>query len=263
LKERKVTPHTRKLFLVAERLSWQDGITSAHERNLNEELNWAVNFQLGILDPFVEDAAQVLGGKHSQLNTFYPYQNDYEMKLAFRYIFMTEDINETTWALWIGTQLDLQKLLGGGDEKSTHKTPKMREDGFRVLENKSTRPKTPEVETIDLTDSPPPQSKPTFGMPTPPSSLTKAGESIRGPSTPLNHHTEGASFARPPSPPPYFDQSRRIASYKTLQDFYGLLDKIERTSYVGAMFLEAYAEKLRDDLCKDCWLKRNINLDLY
>lgn len=52
-------------------------------------------------------------------------------------------------------------------------------------------------------------------------------------------------------------------SYKTLQGFYKLLDKIERTSYVCAKFLEAYAEKLRDDLCKDCWFKRNVNLDLY
>jgi hypothetical protein len=51
----------------------------------------------------------------------------------------------------------------------------------------------------------------------------------------------------------------RIISYRTLQDFYALLDKIERTSHVGALFLEAYAERLRDDMCKDCRFKHNVH----
>jgi hypothetical protein len=38
---------------------------------------------------------------------------------------------------------------------------------------------------------------------------------------------------------------------------------MERTSYVGTLFLEAYAERLRDDMCKSCWLKHNIRLDLF
>lgn len=127
-------------------------------------------------------------------------------------------------------------------------------------EEKNNSSQPPEVGLIDLTHSPPPSCKPASGMPTPASSFRKAGGSSRSNSS---NQAEGASFSKPPSPPPFFDQRRRIVSYKTLQDFYELLDKIERTSYVGAVFLEAYAEKLRDDLCKACWLKRNINLDLY
>jgi hypothetical protein len=34
-----------------------------------------------------------------------------------------------------------------------------------------------------------------------------------------------------------------MVSYKALQDYYTLLDQIERTSYVGARLLEAHAEK--------------------
>jgi hypothetical protein len=185
----------RKMFLVAERLLSEDGITSMHLKSKNEELNWAVNYELGILEPFVEDPEQVPGGKYSQKNTFYPYANEYEMQLAFEYISISEEITETTWALWIGVQLDLQKMLGGDDLDHCPKGPSLKEDGLKILEHKASRQKTPEIETM--------------------------------------------------------------------QDFYELLDKIERTSYVGAKFLEAYAEKLRDDLCKDCWFKRNVNLDLY
>ena len=68
--QRKITPHMRKIFLVAERLLAEDGTTSMHLKSKNEELNWAVNYELGILEPFVEDPEQVPGGKNSQKNTF-------------------------------------------------------------------------------------------------------------------------------------------------------------------------------------------------
>jgi hypothetical protein len=103
----------RKLFLVAERLSWDDKLLSRHDEDLNQELNWTVNYELGILDPFVEDSEQVPGGKNSRKNRSYPYQNEHEMKLAFKLISMTEDITPVTWSLWIGAQQDLQELLGG------------------------------------------------------------------------------------------------------------------------------------------------------
>jgi hypothetical protein len=63
----------RKTFLVAERLMWEKGQVSSHSKDLNEELNWKVNYELGILDPFVEDPEQVQGGKHSKSNKSYPY----------------------------------------------------------------------------------------------------------------------------------------------------------------------------------------------
>jgi hypothetical protein len=43
-------------------------------------------------------------------------------------------------------------------------------------------------------------------------------------------------------------------SYRTLPEFYTLLDKIGRTSYVGARCLETYAEYLNKGCCSDCWI---------
>ncbi|KAF3006612.1 hypothetical protein E8E13_007408 [Curvularia kusanoi] len=237
----------RKMFLVAECLSWEDAITSMYDKSTNEELNWAVNYDLGILDPFVEDPEQVPGGKNSQTNKFYPYANEYEMQLAFGYISITENITESTWALWIGRHLDLQRAIGSSDLDRRPKIPSLKEDGLKLFEKRSSLQKTPDIEIIDLTGSPP---KP----------KTKIPPLLSGP---YMDQASVVSLPTPQGPRPYFNKHRRIVSYKSLQDFYELLDKIERTSYVGAMFLEAYAEKLRDDLCKDCWFKRNVNLDLY
>jgi hypothetical protein len=272
LAPRELTPHARKLFLVAERLSREDGNTSMHDKVLNEELIWAVNYELGILDPFVEDPHQIPGGKYSQTNRFHPYANEYEMKLAFKYIFMAGDITELTWSLWIGTQLDLQKMLGDDEKEAFPEKPNLQQDGLKILESKgkTVRPKTREVETIDLTDSPPPRSrgKAPIGLSTLPSSFIihqQKNHEVTGalPAAQAPKERNDSVTLAPTIPPPFFHQQRRIVSYKTLQDFYGLLDKIERTSYVSAVFLEAYAERLRDDICKTCWLKRNVNLELY
>jgi hypothetical protein len=102
----------RKLFLVSERLTWREGLVSMYDKDLNEELNWKVNYELGILDPFVEDPEQIAGGKNSRTNKYYPYQNEHEMKLALELMFMTENLTEISWSLWIGTQLDLEKIFG-------------------------------------------------------------------------------------------------------------------------------------------------------
>jgi hypothetical protein len=265
--ERKVAAHLRKAFLVAERLSWDDKIVSVHDKDLNEELNWKINYELGILDPSVEDPEQILGGKHSRGNKCYPYKNEREMKLALKLIFMTEDITEATWALWIGTQLDMQKAMDSDQDTgiSTTSTAKASPCTPRDV---SPRNAAELIETIDLTSSPDIASDlaagQSHGLPTPPSSLSKATEDLR--KAPAYHgaFSSAASCATPTTKSPLVQAlPQRIESYKTLQDFYTLLDKIERTSYVGALYLEAYAEKLRDDMCKSCWFKHNVNLDLF
>lgn len=269
----------RKVFLVAERLSWDEKLISGPDRDLNEELNWTVNYELGILDPFVEDPEQIPGGKNSRENKFYPYQNEYEMKLAFKLIFMTEDITSVTWSLWIGVQSDFQDLLSSDEDMALSSEPEqanvaqVKQEVMPPL--RRIRHTTPDpIETIDLTGSPEPPSKlargKSYGLPTPPSSLPRMASKI--------HHADdvvpdnGQYIPTSSSnirPAPASEPSRRsvplkrIESYKTLQDFYSLLDKIERSSYVGALFLEAYAEKLRDDMCRSCWLKHNVNLDLF
>jgi hypothetical protein len=269
-RERTATAHMRKVFLVAERLSWNIDMVSTHEKNLNEELNWAVNYELGILDPIVEDSEQVPGGKFSSRDKFYPYQNEHEMKLALRLIFMTEDITTTTWALWIGAQLSLQNAIitsedEGSPSTGSKRTP-MPERNARASSATSAGHHTPEpIETIDLTQSPESPSRVSHGklqvLPTPPSSISKTAQA----GTTSDEHEPTPTITA--SSATIVDHSlfhpKRIQSYKTLQDFYSLLDQIERTSYVGALFLEAYAEKLRDDMCKSCWLRRNINLDAF
>lgn len=86
----------RKVFLVVERLSRDDKLVSVHDKDMNEELDWAVNYELGILDPCVEDPEHIVGGKESRINKFHPYQNEHEMKLALKFIFITQDITELT-----------------------------------------------------------------------------------------------------------------------------------------------------------------------
>jgi hypothetical protein len=278
--ERKVAAHMRKVFLVAERLSRDDKIVSMHDKDLNEELNWKVNYELGILDPFVEDPEQTPGGKHSHANRFYPYKNEHEMRLALRLIFMTENITEITWALWIGTQLDLDKALYEAEESDIAPTtlssnPQSTEgpnQGGPSAVTSGQQNIFRQNDTFDLTVSPDRASKPedtkSHELPTPPSSLSKLNYGMPKLQKAGNrqHKVPSPAIAGPlPISLRPHDATRppRIESYKSLQDFYSLLDKIERTSYVGALFLEAYAEKMRDDMCKSCWRKHNINLDLF
>jgi hypothetical protein len=268
----------RKVFLVAERLSWDFESVSGRDRDLNEELNWKVNYELGILDPFIEDSKQVAGGKYSRSNKFYPYKNEHEMRLALGLIFVSEGLKESTWALWISNQLNLQRVLAHDQQPKPSPGALEPAPASRVkqkpLIKAPARPQTPEsVDMIDLTVSPEPAPKPAkgnaYGLSTPPSSLPVA---IRGLPKPgvldvdnkqhkyiSPYPAMSASAGGPVAPPP---PPKCIQSYKSLQDFYSLLDRIERSSYVGALYLEAYAEMLRDDMCKDCWLRHNIRFDL-
>ncbi|KAF2036772.1 hypothetical protein EK21DRAFT_106081 [Setomelanomma holmii] len=261
----------RKIFLVAERLAWEKRPVSMPDRDLNEELNWKVNHELGILDPFVEETDRVAGGKRSRQNHFYPYQNEHEMKLALKYIFMADDVTEVTWAFWLATQLDLQRMAGDDDEMT--RAPELSTTSLNKIE----RPRTPElVETIDLTNSPSPPREPSdgkqYGLPTPPFSMpsfcqvsTPSSGADLHPTRPTGNSALGsATTLTAVEPAPFYAKiDRNIKSYKSLQDFYSLLDRIERTSYVAALFLESYVENLRNDMCKNCWLKHNINLDLF
>jgi hypothetical protein len=275
-KERKVTAHLRKTYLVAERLSWEDEFVSAPDRNSNEELNWAVNYELGIMEPFVEDAEQVPGGKLSQKHKFHPFRNEFEMEQALNLIFTAENITDASWNLWVGLQTDLQRFTGNEEMQSSNPSATSAPQSERMARlpeiSANSRPKTPPatIEEIDLTSSsqPPPElavKDPAPPLPTPPSSLLatditrvwlpdNAQTSL---ALPVTNRTDEEN----PSQNRQAVRSstdRRIVSYRTRQDFYSLLDRIERTSYVGALFLEAYAERLRDDMCKDCWFKRYV-----
>jgi hypothetical protein len=186
-------------------------------------------------------------------------------------LFMTESLTGASWALWIGMQLDIEKMLSGcirTDASSSgtisgQSEPPLTEGGAR-----KTR--------ADITVSPDRASDPAVkssGLPTPPGSFDNnvtSGKHVteNSTSTQSSDRTQkrvvtAIESTMDPSPSFAFSDSKRIVSYTTLQNFYALLDRIERTSYVGALFLEAYAEKLRDDMCKDCWFQHNFNLDKF
>jgi hypothetical protein len=255
---RKMTAHMRKLFLVAERLTWEEGLVSNQDKDLNEELNWRFNYELGILDPFVEDPEHVPGGKNSQVNKCHPYRNEHEMKLAFKLLFMTESLTEASWSLWIGTQLDIETMLNGcgkTDAKSCITGQPL--DLLTKPGSKKTGSTVSPDSATDLAVKFP-------GLPTPPLSF---GEGFSSGKHSTNSSASTALSIRSPAPVTAHTLSisddKCIVSYKTLQDFYTLLGRIERTSYAGALFLEAYAEQLRDDMCKDCWFKHNVKLDMF
>ncbi|KAE9989146.1 hypothetical protein EG328_000078 [Venturia inaequalis] len=112
-KRARITPHERKLFLVAERLSWHGfrGIVPAEEKALNEEQLWAVNFELGITDPAIEDPSSlVAGGKNSQANPFYPFQTEAEMEAALALLRHTNRLSELSFNMWLPT-LDSMSMV--------------------------------------------------------------------------------------------------------------------------------------------------------
>ncbi|KAF2274681.1 uncharacterized protein EI97DRAFT_434916 [Westerdykella ornata] len=273
---RKVTPHMRKLFLVAERLTWDYAVVSSREREQNEQLTWEVNYELGILEPFVEDAEQVPGGKKSRLNKWYPYQNQHEMKLAMSLISMDAGLTEVSWSLWYGLQMNIQRVLGHEEDVSNRNNSAPRD--YAVSEERSglntgMDTRSDGVFEFDVTRSPDDALfdtstiVPDVGIPTPPSSSSNPSKETTRPATDAMsssksiHPALATRIAAGPTVErqvPCSNDDKRIISYKTLQDFYSLLEQIERTSYLGALFLEAYAEHLRDDACRDCWLKHNI-----
>lgn len=112
-KRAKITLHERKLFLVAERLSWHGfrGIVPAPEKALNEEQLWAVNFDLGITDPAIEESSSLMaGGKNSQSNPFYPYHTEEEMEAALALLRHTDRLSEVSFNMWLST-LDSMSMM--------------------------------------------------------------------------------------------------------------------------------------------------------
>ncbi|KAM3416859.1 hypothetical protein BST61_g8449 [Cercospora zeina] len=220
-KDQNSTPWQRKLFLVAERLSWEQRTTSLQQREQNEVALWAINAELGVYDPAVDDDDVVIGGRHSRENEWYPYRNKIEAELALRIVAKADILTELSWPLWkacTGAALDADDVEGIGDAEGTlHQTGRSSPTRQPLGELSSNSSQSPRVS---------PGGK----------------EKLR----PLSR-----------SSPPAAAKTRECG-YVTLADFYRLLDKIERTSPIGARYLEAYAERLHVDVCKDCWFQNTM-----
>lgn len=256
--KREMTAHMHKLFLVAERLTWGDDLLSVHDKELNANLNLKINNELGIQWPIVNDPVHLPGGKYSKMNKFHPYYNEHEMILALELLSTTESLTEASWSLWLGMQLYAEKTWGacettGSLSSETIAGKHMRAPGTTSHDCVSERPRH------------------TSGLLTPPLSSEKEpvheDASLKTSTTtvlPIHAAISAMQQSRSTAnATTSSSRSNRIISYRSLQDFYTLLDQIERTSYVGALFLESYAERLKDDMCKDCWFAHNVRLDVF
>ncbi|KAK3717643.1 hypothetical protein LTR37_005710 [Vermiconidia calcicola] len=229
-------PQQRKLFLVAERLSWGTGPVSANERNANEEALWSVNAELEIYDPAVEDEQIVIGGRQSREDALFPFASEQEAGVVMRVVTKPEVLTTRTWDLWrdmINEKTEGEASdtgdRGSGMVDSGRQALTMLNNNSRWLPSTdhTTRVKGKEraiIETLDLTSTSPSSTPTPFAN---------------------NGHSSSTSAAQP-------------SRIQTLQDFYSVLDELERTSPMGARFLEAYAERLRDEVCKHCWFRHNI-----
>lgn len=244
-------------------------------------MNWEVNYQLGILEPAVEDPDQVPGGKNSRANEWYPYNNEFEMVAAMKLVEKAVCLTEGSWRAWVNTIDYLSSEPDESLEEGRHDIfqepigplparESLKESAVNIFPSLPSRvlKKLPEasydVENINPFLPTPPSSSPPFpeeqkllNASVPSLAATKEAvfDSFKNYDSPI-FETQRVKGKREAAP-----RKRRKTTYTTLQDFYSLLDKIERKSFVGAQFLEAYAEYLRDDLCGDCWLKHSIVLD--
>ncbi|KAI7363123.1 hypothetical protein KC354_g6734 [Hortaea werneckii] len=206
---RHLSPHDRKLFRTAERLSWPRLTFGYKARTGIEEALWPVNFELGVEEPVQFSMHHdIFSAKKSVKNRFYPYADAAEA--VMRVIEYAEILTDASWELW----RDL-------DQETT--TPMPGQQGTTGAS--SDRPPLGEI-----SDNARPQAPPT-----PPSSATKNSKA-----------PESASIS-PPS--------------MSLVEMYSSLDKIERSSPMASRFLEAYAEKLHAEVCKECWVEENVPHD--
>ncbi|KAF2159718.1 hypothetical protein M409DRAFT_29878 [Zasmidium cellare ATCC 36951] len=236
-KARASTAHQRKLYLVAERLSWEIGATSSAARSSNEVALWAVNAELDIFEPAVDDDEVVIGGRNSRHNDWFPFKSQVEAETAMGVVARADVLSGESWKLW---KENIDRTLQSSLKAESSWT---------------------EEHPLDLNadDTRPPYS----GR----SALKDLSPNSRQRQSPRKHGKEplrsASSLPTPPSsgsiePPERDTEEPPPCSFKTLSDFYGLLDKIERTSPMRAKFLEAYAERLHNELCKDCWFESSI-----
>lgn len=168
------------------------------------------------------------------------------MGFAFNVVPTHDNLTEAVWSLWIGSQLDMERGLAENRAAGTL-LPGGNTGGWTGPTNMASH---------DYASAQPDYLS---GLPTPPvSSMEEARRMNALFNSPLPVAHQSQFTAHPAN---LLGHSNRIISYRSLQDFYFLLDRIERTSYVAEMFLVAYAARLKADKCINCWHNQNVRLD--
>ncbi|KAK3681977.1 hypothetical protein LTR37_020710 [Vermiconidia calcicola] len=216
-KPQPLLPQQRKFFLVAERLSWGTGPVSANDRNANEEALWGVNAELEIYEPAVEDERIVVGGRQSREDALFPFASEQEAKVIMRIVAKADVLTTRTWDMWRATINE--KTEGEASEKGDKDsgTVDSGREALATLNNNSRW-----LPSTDHTTS------------------------VKGKERAIIETLDLTSTVPSPNVP-----TNTPIRMQTLQDFYSILDKLERTSPMGARFLEAYAERLRDEDLED------------
>ncbi|KAI9696057.1 MAG: hypothetical protein M1836_005888 [Candelina mexicana] len=259
-KTRSAPSHHQKLFLVAERLLSDPQSTPLAAREKTEELNWKVNYKLGILDPAVEEPGIIPGGLHSQTHFYYPFESEFEMRAALKLLEKATVLSEGGWRIWLDMvdHLPVESSSASSPPSNESCREQQTQTQGRGVPPLSTAPSS--SLTVPLTSSKNANiSKPAIASLQEVEELDMTGDAAQS-VTQIKPSNPFAGLAQPSvtSGPEFAKQ--RNTKIRTLQDFYQLLDLIERTSYCSARFLEAYAEFLRGDLCSECWLRHNILL---
>ncbi|KAI6912058.1 hypothetical protein D0869_10333 [Hortaea werneckii] len=209
---RHLSPHDRKLFLTAERLSWPRLTFGYKARTGIEEALWPVNFELGVEEPVQFSMHHdIFSAKKSVKNKNFPYSDSSEAEMVMRVVEHAEILTEASWELW--RNLDQEPTI----------TPNY------LSAEVFSRPSSDRQPLREISDNARPQAPPT-----PPSSATK------------------------PSKAPESESVSSSSSSMSLVEMYSSLDRIERNSPTASRFLEAYAEKLHREVCKECWVEENV-----
>lgn len=85
---------------MAERLSWENDPVSIVDRDQNEEALWAVNAELDIYEPAVEDEQILVGGRRSRQNYWFPFDTEHEANATMNIIAKAENLNAQSWRIW-------------------------------------------------------------------------------------------------------------------------------------------------------------------
>lgn len=254
---------------------------------MNEGMLWETNHKLSITEPvMLADESYTPGGVCSKDNEWYPFKSEEEFDAAMELVERADCLSPASWALWL-TVKDYtlaprqanKSTVGPNVEKDVQTPPAQPakhvdttlptppasglfddEDFLETLDKKGISDDVEETPHVTILR----HAKQAWMIEI--KELASSGLASKAAVLALHPFGPRKSYlattfepTTPPSPPVEPSQSNSIITFRTLVRFYELLDTIERTSYVGARFLEAYAEYLSKDVCRDCWAKRCID----
>lgn len=200
----------QKLFLTAERL-FLKSTDKVADIERNQKNTWAVNYQVGICEPFVE---QNIGLKTLD-NIFYPFADDFELELVVKLLQrIGEGLGERSLNLYL-------KMLKGMDEivRAIPLAP--------VVQQHMSYASVPTFETPKKSGSVPPSSliRPS----------TQHPPTAPGPPSSLAYPSQLPPLRQPPPTsnqlPPVshiLDRKPPLRSFNDLKELFELFDKIER-----------------------------------